>query len=70
MKKLQEKTVKTGSKQVSKQVYVKPTMEMYEMEVEGAIMGDASDGGYYERESQAPSSPSFNNFPWDNESEA
>lgn len=57
------------STETGKAAYVKPTMEVYEMEVEGAIMGDASDGGFNGRRSQAPSSRSSNNFPWDNESD-
>ena len=40
MKNLEDKTVTT----TAKQAYVKPTMEVYEMEVEGAIMDVASSG--------------------------
>ncbi len=44
--------VKNSEMNAPKEAYVKPVMEVIEMEIEGVIMDGASDGGLYDRRSQ------------------
>ena len=55
MKKIKKKSA--PSAETGKTVYVKPTIQVYEMEVEEGLMlgvSDAKFGGDYEREASAP----------------
>ncbi len=56
MKNLQDKTVAT----TAKQAYIKPTMEVYEIEIEGALLQSSADPDGYQYDNDGWSKADIN----------